>query len=633
MKAHSLRQKTQRPGTALVLVLVVIAMLTLGAYTFSEMMLTEYRAATAYDRQSQSRAWTASGVEYVAALLAPNGGGRDADLYHNPGLFHVPVSAEGGFTIASPVEDLVVSPQSRRQGEMILRMGLQDESGKINVNALALLDPSDGVAHQMLLALPGMTDEIADAILDWIDSDDTPRDFGMEVDDYQTLIPRNGPLTSLEELLLIEGVTPWLLYGEDSNRNGLLDPNENDGSASMPSDNEDDILDLGWSACLTVCSKESNLRHAGDAYGEVRVNVNQELLTDLYDELEEKFDADIARFVTAYRLNGPLSASSGSAGEDSSSSGSGSSGSGSSGSNSSGSGSSSGSSSPFGAGGSSGGSSSAGSGGESGGGGQSSGRQSRGQTVQITGLWRPNLSASGSAATATTGDAETDAALLDAANSLANALSGGEGTITRGGLDLSQGASTQIQSIYQLIGSQVAVTIDEQESVLESPWSADPGNLQEILPDLLDRLTITTEESITGRININEAPVSVLTMIPGMPEDLPEQIVATRSQRLSQNGVSSDRFATAGWLLIEGLVDLPTMVELDSSITARGDVFRFQVIGHSDRGGMMNRMEATIDASTAVPKILRQRSLSPLGSGYQNSDLPTFGTGEDRASR
>ena len=34
---------------------------------------------------------------------------------------------------------------------------------------------------------------------------------------------------SVREVLLVNGATPELLYGEDWNLNGRLDPNENDG--------------------------------------------------------------------------------------------------------------------------------------------------------------------------------------------------------------------------------------------------------------------------------------------------------------------------------------------------------------------------------------------------------------------
>ena len=39
-------------------------------------------------------------------------------------------------------------------------------------------------------------------------------------------VPRNGPLQTVEELLLVRGVTPQLLFGLDTNRNGLIDTHE-----------------------------------------------------------------------------------------------------------------------------------------------------------------------------------------------------------------------------------------------------------------------------------------------------------------------------------------------------------------------------------------------------------------------
>ena len=51
------------------IVLVVVALLSLGAYTFSEMMMIEAQATGMYGRQVQTRAMADSGVELVSALL------------------------------------------------------------------------------------------------------------------------------------------------------------------------------------------------------------------------------------------------------------------------------------------------------------------------------------------------------------------------------------------------------------------------------------------------------------------------------------------------------------------------------------------------------------------------------------
>jgi len=143
---------------------------------------------------------------------------------------------------------------------------VRDEAGKLNLNV---------ATKDQLMALPYMEEEIAEAILDWRDNDDEPQTQGAEAGYYENLpIPykiRNGPFRTVRELLRVKGVTEDLLYGEDTNLNGLLDANERDGDRSPPRDNGDEYLDEGWIAYLTCYSYEKNV----DAEGNRRVNINQ----------------------------------------------------------------------------------------------------------------------------------------------------------------------------------------------------------------------------------------------------------------------------------------------------------------------------------------------------------------------
>src|SRR5437660_7264551 len=90
--------------------------------------------------------------------------------------------------------------------------GVNDESAKINLQSLMQLDSSGQVAYNLLMKLPNMTDDVANSILDWIDPRTTqPRSSGAKDTYYMTLSPpyhcKNGPLDSLEELLLVKGMT------------------------------------------------------------------------------------------------------------------------------------------------------------------------------------------------------------------------------------------------------------------------------------------------------------------------------------------------------------------------------------------------------------------------------------------
>ncbi len=162
--------------------------------------------------------------------------------------------------------------------------GLIDEASKLNLNTASL---------DMLLSLPGITQEFAASIIDWRDDNDEPGDGGAESETYMRLQPsylcKNLPFESVEELALVSGADRAMLYGEDANLNGVLDPNEDDGEKSAPADNADGKLDPGLLEYITVFSREPNKRNDGTA--RLSVTAPSQELTDL---LTEKFGASRA---------------------------------------------------------------------------------------------------------------------------------------------------------------------------------------------------------------------------------------------------------------------------------------------------------------------------------------------------
>ncbi|MGW8257090.1 MAG: hypothetical protein ACWGMZ_06370, partial [Thermoguttaceae bacterium] len=208
-----------------------------------------------------------------------------------------------------------------------VRFGVENESARLNLNALLQYEmsrkihvsqgdkpppssdkPAQKSARQILMNLPGMTENIADAILDWLDPDNQPREFGAESEYYSMLTqpyaPTNGPLTNIEELLLVRGVTPELLFGRDINRNRRIDFDE--ASYAIPQvDNSDGSMNQGWAAYLTLCSAEKNVQ----SNGRPRINLNQKKLQTLYDQLEQTLGSDQADFIVYYRQYGPYKGS------------------------------------------------------------------------------------------------------------------------------------------------------------------------------------------------------------------------------------------------------------------------------------------------------------------------------------
>jgi general secretion pathway protein K len=102
----------------------------------------------------------------------------------------------------------LAKPLSDEAGSLEIK--ITEESGKINVNDVAVLKKMD--ALKLLgtrLKLPG---EIWSAVADWIDIDDIQISGGAESAYYRTLKPpysaRNSKLMTLTELSLVKGITP-----------------------------------------------------------------------------------------------------------------------------------------------------------------------------------------------------------------------------------------------------------------------------------------------------------------------------------------------------------------------------------------------------------------------------------------
>ncbi|QDT09352.1 type II secretion system protein GspK [Planctomycetes bacterium K23_9] len=320
---------SKRRGFFLVLVLIVIVIATMAVQSFTGLMVAFDKSAYLSGDLVQARVAAESGSEVIRLILAdpPEARVDSGGVFNNANLFQaVPVSM--GIDGATPCNFSVVAPSLNEYGQLAgLRFGLQNESARLNVNALPIIeansdaltailtltaDPddapveTDNLAVTMLMSLPGMTEDTAAAILDWLDEDDEPRDpNGCEADYYAGLntryAPTNGPILSVEELLLVRGVTPSLLFGADSNRNGVLDPDEQQRySATVETPGA-----LGWAQYLTIHGGEASKTFAGA----LRINVNNDDLETLYETLVTQLgDESMASYIVAYRIAGQSTA-------------------------------------------------------------------------------------------------------------------------------------------------------------------------------------------------------------------------------------------------------------------------------------------------------------------------------------
>jgi type II secretory pathway pseudopilin PulG len=548
-----------RRGVILVVVLVVIVVLTLAVFAFSKFMSAQRRAVDSTLRQTQARLLAESGIEYLRATLLYDqwtllelGG-----LYDNPDEFCGHIVTDGtvsltGFSAGTQTTSSnidyrnvgrfsVIAPALSDDGMLVgeyIRYGLEDESTKLNLRWVLQMDiEQPGTGRSLLMRLPGVDEIIADSLLDWIDNSSyEPREYGAKDDYYTSLDPpyytRNGIPDSLDELLLVRGVTPKLLYGIDWNRNGIIDLGEPSEYTLDEYDVTDGSLNLGLISYLTLDSRESMLTPDGLD----RINVNMEDLTELQTLLEERFDelgadASWASYIISYRRQSNQTQ-----------------------------------------------------------GGQNTGNAGLGDIV-------------------------------------ASMLGGGGGTGTPGNTD------GKINSLLDLVGGQ------------GSPFSADPEEMLDYGPILYDNLMIS-ETPVVGRININQAPRTVLELFAGRDDELSEsallagaaldELTGTTFSQMDTweiiDGIMAERIsdpyviateapdmAYPFWVYTHGIItDLEVMKQLEPYFCGQGAVFKATVIGRFDERSPTSRMEVWLDTAEGgkLPKIIRIRDISDLGPGY-----------------
>lgn len=103
-------------------------------------------------------------------------------------------------------------------------VSITDESGKVDINM------ASDLLLKSLFMNAGVQEEeadiIVDSIMDWKDTDDLHRLHGTESDYYMSLPnpykAKNANFDTIEELLLVKGMTPDILYG-NNNRRGIID--------------------------------------------------------------------------------------------------------------------------------------------------------------------------------------------------------------------------------------------------------------------------------------------------------------------------------------------------------------------------------------------------------------------------
>ena len=201
-RSWTIKQLSSDKGLALLMVLWVLAVLSVIVLSFAFMARTEVFSTISFRDGMEKKFLAEAGIERGIMEL----------FYRN---------ANKNQMSAIEGSEIVRIDGRKYEGELgdsTYSFSITDESGKVNINSLT--DANGIILNNLLvnLGIPGEeANTIVDSILDWKDADDLHRLHGAEDTYYQALpVPykaKNDMFDTLEELLLVRGVTPAILFG------------------------------------------------------------------------------------------------------------------------------------------------------------------------------------------------------------------------------------------------------------------------------------------------------------------------------------------------------------------------------------------------------------------------------------
>jgi type II secretory pathway component PulK len=200
---------SRRRGAIFIMAMGVIVILSGMLLAFAEEMRAEAMASANRLSDAQANAVEQGAEQWVLAQVEEYG--QDAVTLCNDVPAEGIQVGSGYFWIIRPNQD---SSQD-------YDFGLVDESGKLNLNS---------ATSDELQILPNLQPNVADAIVDWVTPEATATGDGAKSPTYQALPEpydcKDSPFETVEELRLVSGMTPQILFGADTNRNGVIEPEE-----------------------------------------------------------------------------------------------------------------------------------------------------------------------------------------------------------------------------------------------------------------------------------------------------------------------------------------------------------------------------------------------------------------------
>ena len=204
------RRKHRKPaeqGIALLMVLWILTILMVIVFSFSYMVRTETYATMSYKEGIEKKFLAEAGLE--RGIM---------ELFYRQFYRSQTIDIEG-----REIWKTDDTPYEGQVGDGLYTVRITDETAKVDINTV-----SDVVLKNLFLNLGVQAEEvdtIVDSIMDWKDPDDLHRLHGAESDYYMSLPnpykARDANFDTLEELLLVKGMTPEILYGTNEKKGAI----------------------------------------------------------------------------------------------------------------------------------------------------------------------------------------------------------------------------------------------------------------------------------------------------------------------------------------------------------------------------------------------------------------------------
>lgn len=217
LKASFINHFSDRSGAALIMVIWVIALLGILVSEFAVSSRTSVKSTINYRDSAKSYYIAEAGL--ARTLNALSEGEFDK-------VFDQKKNLEGQGAAPRYIWRLNSETPAAPFGDGFYRVWVGNESGKVNLNQYN---------RNLQLFLFGCLgydkekqDAMSDCILDWIDNDSFHRNNGAETDYYSSLEKpykaKDGYLTSLDEVLLVKGMTRELYFSSFFNELATVIP-------------------------------------------------------------------------------------------------------------------------------------------------------------------------------------------------------------------------------------------------------------------------------------------------------------------------------------------------------------------------------------------------------------------------